>query len=220
MLKLIVFDLDGTLADTGADLADSVNELRRKLGFRKLARVRVGSHVGQGVMHLLRHTVPAIPDALRVRHPNIYREFQVIYDRRCALRTKLYPGTRDVLRRMPRGARLAVATNKPGRMSRKILRRLGVLGQFKAVIGGDEMRIRKPHPAVLVDLMRRFKAKPAETVMVGDSRFDMETAKRARVRAVACTFGFGSRAELKAYRPQAMIGRMTALPRALARLSP
>jgi phosphoglycolate phosphatase len=218
-LKLIVFDLDGTLADTARDLTDSVNELRRRRGLPRLTVSQVSRHVGQGVRHLLDRTVPALAPGARKRHPDLYAEFQRIYVRRCTHHTRLFPGARAVLRRLGRDAILAVATNKPGGLSRRILRRLGVLGKFSTVVGGDEMRARKPHPAVLLDLMRRFKAGPAETVFVGDSRFDMETARRARVRAVACTFGFGSRAELLRWRPAATISRLAALPAALARLS-
>lgn len=217
-LTLLVFDLDGTLADTEADLADAVNELRTRLGFGRLSRPRIAAGVGQGVGHLLKMTVPAVPDALRVKHPDVYREFQKIYLRRCTRKTRLYPGIREALRALPRGLILAVATNKPGGMSRKILRKLGVLHRFRAVVGGDEMRIRKPHPAVMIDLMKRFRATPSTTVLVGDSRFDMETAKRARVRSVACGWGFGSRAELARYRPTASVGRSQNLRSALETL--
>lgn len=224
-LKLIVFDLDGTLADTGRDLADSVNELRRSLGLARLADARVGAHVGRGVGHLLRMTVPGImrgftvDGRLRRRYPELYAEFQRIYTRRCVHRTKLYAGIRGALARLPRGAVLAVATNKPGRISRRILRRLGVAGRFRAIVGGDEMRVRKPHPAVLLDLMRRYRAAPRTTVMVGDSRFDLITARRARVRSLGCTWGFGTRTEVRRERPTLLVTRPSAIPAALAKLS-
>ena len=220
--KLIVFDLDGTLADTGQDLADCVNTLRRRLGFKRLADRAIAAHVGQGVAHLLRHTIPAgvgaamAVDALYRNHPDHYRLFHAIYVRGCTRKTRLYPGFKAVLQGLRRGVILAVATNKPGGLSRKILRKLGVLGRFRAVIGGDEMRIRKPHPAVLLDLMKKFRVKRSETIMVGDSRFDLETAHRARVRAVACTWGFGSRTELRRWRPAFTIPRPRSLSRILA----
>jgi len=217
-LKLIVFDLDGTLADTEADLADAVNELRTRVGFKAIPRRQVRSGVGRGVKFLLKRKIPPIPAAARAAHPDLYREFQTIYARRCANKTALFPGTRNMLGRLPRRAVLAVATNKLGYLSRKILRRLGVVGRFKAVVGGDEMRRHKPHPAVLLDLMKRFRAKPAETVLIGDSRFDMECGARARVQLIGCLWGFGTRRELTPWKPAALAARPSALPALLARL--
>ncbi len=219
-LGLIVFDLDGTLADTAKDLADSVNELRRVLGLPRVTISKVSLHVGQGVKHLLRRMVPALPAAVRLRHPDLYGEFTRTYIRRCTHRTKLYPGTRAVLRAIPRDIVLAVATNKLGRLSRTILRRLGVADRFKKIIGGDDMRVRKPHPAVLLDLMRRYRARPEETLMVGDSRFDMECGRRAGVRLCACTWGFGSRAELQRWKPDFTIRSISGLTAVIRGLTP
>ncbi|MEK7766002.1 MAG: HAD-IIIA family hydrolase [bacterium] len=216
-IKLVVFDLDGTLADTARDLADSVNELRHRFGLTKLSDSAVARHVGQGVGHLLSHT---LPPAARAVHPDYPAAFSAIYRRRCVHRTRLFPGAAAALRRLKaEGYRLAVATNKPGGLSRRILRRLGVLRLFGAVLGGDDVVRKKPHPEVMRTLMRRFHAKPSETVLVGDSRFDMDTGRRARCRLVAVTWGFGSRRELLPWRPAAVISRCSALGPAIARLA-
>jgi phosphoglycolate phosphatase len=223
-IKLIVFDLDGTLVDSNGDLADSVNELRRKLRLRRLPETTVGGHVGQGVGHLLKMTVPevsrgfTVSGTLRARHPDLYEEFRKIYFRRCLNRTRLYAGVRRALEDLG-ASRLAVATNKPVRVSNKILRGLGVKKRFAAIMGGDSVKHRKPHPEVLHTLMRRFRARPSETVMVGDSRFDMETGRRARVRLVGCLWGFGTRAELRPWKPDVTIKAARDLPKAIAALN-
>ncbi|MEK7475672.1 MAG: HAD-IA family hydrolase [Candidatus Coatesbacteria bacterium] len=216
-LKLVVFDLDGTLASTGADLADAVNELRAGLGLRRKPPAAIAACVGQGARHLLRHTLPEVLGPDPAGMPALYRRFLRLYGRRCLRRTRLYPGVRRALAAL-RGPTLVVLTNKPGRLSRRILKGLGVAGRFRAVVGGDEMRKRKPHPAAILDLMRRFRARPSETVVVGDSRFDMEAGRRAHALLCGVTWGFGRRRELARWRPDAMVTRAANLPAALRRL--
>ncbi len=213
-IKLIVFDLDGTLINSQGDLTDSVNELRRRFGLKNISGKRVGAHVGQGVEHLLHNT---IPERARLQDPNFYSEFSRIYQRRCTNRTRLFPGTLATLKRLS-GIRLVVASNKPGRLSRQILRGLKVHREFSTILGADDIRRRKPHPEVILKLMRRFKAKPKETLMVGDSRFDMEAGKRARCWLCACTFGFSSRSELTRWRPDYTISRFSQLLKVVQQL--
>jgi phosphoglycolate phosphatase len=216
-LKLVVFDLDGTLASTAADLADAVNELRARLGLRRKPRAAIAANVGQGARHLLRHTLPDLPGGPAARMPELYRGFLRLYGRRCLRRTRLYPGVRHALASLP-GPALVVLTNKPGALSRRIVRGLGIARRFRAVVGGDEMRKRKPHPAAILDLMRRFHARPSETVVVGDSRFDMEAGRRAHALLCAVTWGFGRRRELARWKPDAVVARAADLPAALRRL--
>ncbi len=224
-LKLVIYDLDGTLADTAADLADSVNELRRSEGLPTKPAGRITMHVGQGVGHLLAKTVPEVlrgparTGDFKDTHPALYARFMRIYGRRCVRKTRLYPGALAVLKelkadRIPQ----AVATNKPGKLSRKILAALKTRGIIAKVIGGDEMKRRKPHPEVLIKLMKTFKAKPRQTLMVGDSAFDMECAKRANVWTCAVTWGFGTEKELKRWKPEFLIRSFDRLPGVVAML--
>jgi len=214
VVKLIILDLDGTLADSRADLTDSVNIVRARYGLGKMSPRRVASAVGQGVTHLLMHTIPA---ACRRAHPEFMKEFRSTYWKRCTMKTRLYPGVVSALRKM-RGTRMTVVSNKPRRPTERILVKYGVRRLFRVVWGGDDLKRKKPDPWAIRVLMRRFRAKPCETVVVGDSRFDMEAAKRAGVRAVGVTYGFGTRGELKRWKPDFIIDRFSALPAVIALL--
>ena len=219
-VKLVIFDLDGTLTDTGRDIADSVNELRRRRGLKLLPDHAVVAMVGQGVRNLLVH---ALPPAARRDLDTVIGEFRATYHRKCLDRTRLYPGVRKTLETIvamrPR-IRMAVVSNKPRLMSEKILRGLGVRRLMSAVLGGDDTPQRKPHPRPLLMLMRKLGALGGETLMVGDSRFDMEAGRRAGCRLCAATYGYGTRRETLRWRPDFVIAsfsRLTAVVRGMIR---
>lgn len=187
--RLAVFDLDGTLVDSVADLHASVNHAMAAVGLppRSLAEVR--SFVGEGARVLLAKAVAPreelLEPALAAWRPH--------YAAHCLDRTAPYPGIGPLL--AGAGRPLAVLTNKPGEMSRKILDGLGLLQRFVVVVGGDEAP-RKPDPSGLLEIMARTGVTPGDTVFIGDSRHDVETARRAGVPVVAVTWGLGTREEL------------------------
>jgi phosphoglycolate phosphatase len=187
--RLAVLDLDGTLVDSVDDLHASVNHALAAVGLPLRTRDEVRSFVGEGARVLLARSVAPRGELLE---PALaaWREH---YAAHCLDRTRAYPGMEEVLA----GARrtLAVHTNKPGAMARKILAGLGLLDRFVAVVGGDEAP-RKPDPAGLLRIMAAAGATASETVFVGDSRHDLETARAAGVTLVAVTWGLSSRAEL------------------------
>lgn len=191
MPRLAIFDLDGTLVDSVDDLHASVDHALRSLGLPPRTRDEVRGFVGEGARVLLERAVAPhaglVDAALEAWRPH--------YEAHCLDRTRPYPGVPELLAGATRV--LAVQTNKPGGMARKILDGLGLLPRFAAVIGGDEAP-RKPDPAGALALMARLGATPAETVFVGDSLVDVATARAAGVRLVAVTWGFASRADLAA----------------------
>ncbi|HEX9050831.1 MAG TPA: HAD-IA family hydrolase [Anaeromyxobacter sp.] len=191
MSRLAVLDLDGTLVDSLDDLHASVNHALRAVGLPPRTRDEVHGYVGEGARVLLARAVEPqahlVEPALAAWRPH--------YEAHCLDRTRAYPGIPALL--AGSGRSLAVCTNKPGVLARKILDGLGLLPHLTAVLGGDEAP-RKPDPTGVRELMARAGAAPGETVFVGDSRVDLRTARAAGVAFVGVTWGFGTRAELAA----------------------
>jgi phosphoglycolate phosphatase len=187
---LIAFDLDGTLIESRRDLADSANELIAERGGAPLSVAQVAAMVGEGARVLVSRALAA---AGLEQAPDALPRFLEIYDTRLLNHTRLYDGLTDVLRAARTQTRLAVLTNKPIAPSEKILAGLGARDLFDEVVGGDGPHPRKPDPASLLDLMARAGTTPATTLMVGDTRIDLETAQRASVRCCIVTYGFGFR---------------------------
>ncbi len=209
MARLAILDLDGTLVDSLDDLHASVNHALAAVGLPPRSREEVHGYVGEGARVLLARAVEPqehlLEPALAAWWPH--------YEAHCLDRTRPYPGVPALL--AGAGRVLAVHTNKPGRLARKILDGLGLLGRLSAVIGGDEAP-RKPDPTGLRELMVRAGATPQETVFVGDSRVDLRTARAAGVAFVGVTWGFGSRAELGAEGATVLVDRVEDLAAFLA----
>lgn len=187
--RLAIFDLDGTLVDSLDDLHASVTHALRTVGLPPRPREEVLGFVGEGARVLLERAVAPhghlVEPALAAWRPH--------YEAHCLDHTRAYPGIEALL--AGAGRVLAVHTNKPGAMARKILAGLGLLPRFAAVIGGDEAP-RKPDPTGVREIMARVGASPQDTLFVGDSRVDAATAKAAGIALVAVTWGLTSRAEL------------------------
>ncbi len=188
MRRLIAFDLDGTLADSRRDLADSANCLITELGGSPLPEETIGRMVGDGAAVLVDRALRAAGVENRAE---ALPRFLTLYDERLLNHTRAYDGIAEALVGAARDARLAVLTNQPSHATERLLAGLGLRRFFADVIGGDTDFPRKPDPASLQDLIRRAGAEPATTLLVGDSAVDHETARRAGTRCCLATYGFG-----------------------------
>lgn len=181
--SLAVFDLDGTLVDSREDLFHAVAHALASLGLPPRTLEEVTGFVGEGARQLLARSIAPSDHLLE---PAL-AAWRVHYGAHLLDHTRLYPGIAAAL--ASARCSLAVHTNKPGDMARRILEGLGVLSRFAAVVGGDEAP-RKPDPTGTLEIMARLGAAPAETVFIGDSRIDCENASAAGIRFVAVTWGF------------------------------
>jgi phosphoglycolate phosphatase len=185
---LVVFDLDGTLIDSSADLAGAVNATLARIapGTPPLPLDRVRSLVGHGAGLLVAR---ALKEAGLPRRPeDVLPVFLEVYRGRMLEETSLYPGVAEGLGAL-RGYTLAVLTNKPGDMSRAILEGLGVAGRFARICGPEDVPGKKPDPAGLRWLMADAGTGPGDTAMVGDSAVDVRTGRAAGVLTVGVPYG-------------------------------
>jgi len=185
------FDIDGTLFDTRADLAATVNHTRRDLGLAELPQEEVISHVGQGARYLLEH---AIPEA-KVPYEELWTIFSGRYAEHCCETVVPYPDVRRTLDELKaRGWLLGVNTNKPRFAVNAILEKFGFARYFGSAIvaGGDGIPL-KPDPQSLRECASRLAGHrlSSRDWMVGDSWTDMQAASSAGIKGAFCTYGFG-----------------------------
>ncbi|MGO9317444.1 MAG: HAD-IA family hydrolase [Terracidiphilus sp.] len=198
-LKLLVFDLDGTLIDSAQDLCNSVNATLRRFGREQLADETIAGFIGNGAMVLVRRSFAAAGGAVADEELltqayayflDYYREHKLDY-------TYAYDGVLEALAALkqlhdlPDGQTraMAVLTNKPVRPAREICAALGLAPYFLNICGGNSFATKKPDPEGLRALMNEAGAEPDETVVIGDSQVDVETARNAGAWCIGCTFG-------------------------------
>jgi phosphoglycolate phosphatase len=198
-IKLLVFDLDGTLIDSAQDLCNSVNATLSHYGRDPLADTAIAGFIGDGALMLLRRGFaeanggPVDEDFLAKAFDfflDYYRVHKLDF-------TYAYAGVLEALAALhklhePLAGRariMAVLTNKPVRPARDICEALGLAPYFMRIYGGNSFDTKKPDPAGLIALMAEAEARPDQTVMIGDSQVDVLTARNAGVWSLGCTFG-------------------------------
>lgn len=192
LLECVIFDLDGTLVDSRADLADAVDAALALHELPTLGAARVSGMVGDGARVLVARALAASGGGEHLLD-RVLEAFLAEYRRTHLGRTALYPGALEALAALSaRGVRCAVVSNKPYEFTASLLEHLGVASFFEAVLGGDSLAERKPHPAPLLEALRRCAATPALAAIVGDGEPDMRAGVAAGVARLGCTFGFRS----------------------------
>lgn len=199
--RLVIFDLDGTLLDTIADLACAANHSLTALGLAKRTEGECQTFVGNGVGKLLERALPEgykTPEYVEKIRP----AFLAYYDGHLMDRTRPYPGMVKLLEELQaRGVKLAVASNKYQRATQRLVKHFFPGIFFSAVLGQRDGVPVKPDPSVVNEILVLANAAKEHTLYVGDSDVDMKTARNAGVRVCGVTWGFRPREVLAEYKP-------------------
>lgn len=213
MKKLIIFDLDGTLLNTIADLANSTNHALKTLGYPTHEADAYNFMVGNGINKLFERALPegekSEENVLRVRN-----EFLPHYDLHNADESRPYPGIPELLKALQADGKLiAVASNKYQAATRKLIERYFPDIHFTAVFGQREGVNVKPDPTIVNDILAIAGISKEETLYVGDSGVDMQTAINSGVTSCGVTWGFRPRTELESFHPNYIVDKAEEIAR-------
>ena len=220
MIKLLIFDLDGTLADTSKDITDAVNYAVEPYGVKPLSISEIKAMVGSGITKLIESLIPTenlIPTFLNPPIPPLakggegglsegerdfsakeeaVKRFLEYYSMHLLDYTNTYPQVKETLSKIE-AYKKAVISNKREVLSKKVLEGLGLLKFFDVVLGSDSVSERKPSPLPIFELLKRFGVSKEEAVIIGDSNYDIEAGKAAGIKTIAVTYGYRGREVLK-----------------------
>ena len=207
MKKLVIFDLDGTLLDTIADLAESANYALKQLGYPTHDVETIRTFVGNGINKLLERALPSHEQT----EENVIRmrsHFVPYYDVHNADLSNPYPGIVSLLEDLQaKGIQIAVASNKYQEATVKLVKQYFPNIDFIEILGQREGINVKPDPTIVFDIQQKADVSKEDILYVGDSGVDMQTAINAGVDAVGVTWGFRPRAELESFQPMGLIDK-------------
>jgi len=184
-IDTFLFDLDGTLLDSLADIATGVNLVRAELDLPPLSPSTIRDFVGDGSVLLMRRSLPE-----GLYNEERLQRFLTLYGEHMLEQSRVYPGVREFLE-LHRGERMAVVTNKHHALTVRLLEELGIACFFRAVIGGDSAPEKKPHPGPVLAALADLEAEPASAVLIGDHHTDLRAGRAAGVRTCFCAWGIG-----------------------------
>ncbi len=203
-IKLLVWDMDGTLVDSALDLALAINAMLTHLKLPELPVKLIASYIGNGITDLVRRSLGDTKDDVLLQNGLAY--FVQYYDEHKLDHTHPYAGVMEMLQAIQERSNLhmAILTNKSAGLSRGVCDGLGLTRFMSEICGGDSFATRKPDPLGARTLMQEHGALPTEAVMIGDSLNDILTANNAAMFSVGVTYGLGPEA-LKIHPPDVMI---------------
>jgi phosphoglycolate phosphatase len=204
--KPILFDLDGTLVDSGKDIAEAANRTLLRLGLEALPEEEIVSFVGDGIRRFMER---ALGPHAGLDVDAAIRDFRADYRENCLVHTLLYPGIIDLLRELE-GHPVGVVTNKPAGFSRAILDGLGVSAYVGALVGGDETEL-KPEPAPLLLACERLGVQPGPGLMVGDFENDIQAGRAAGMRTCGVLWGLDRGAAVRRTGADFVCGKVSEL---------
>lgn len=215
---LIMFDLDGTLIETAAEICDAVNDTLKHFGLCEVEQDSVNRWIGLGTRELLIQALAFVQqmtvEAVRASDtlPPVMAEFAVHYERRCGTRSQLYPQVREALQRLrQQGVRLAVVTNKEARYTQRVLAAHALQPLFDQVVSGDSLPTKKPDPAGILSCLAQFQVAAERALFVGDSSIDVAAARNAGVPVWVLPYGYNMGQPIEACGPDRVIADFSLL---------
>ena len=209
--ELILFDLDGTLIDSAPDLARSVNYMLRSINHNEFSEEVIDSWVGNGAQTLVKRALSGsktidenIDNNLFDKSLSVFLEY---YKNNLCVKTTPYPNVKTTLETLKNnGYKLAIITNKPFDFIEPILKQLELDSFFELSIGGDSLPEKKPSSLPLQYMCEKFKIKPRNTLMIGDSKNDILAAKAANIQSIAVSYGYNYGEDIRVYEPDLTVG--------------
>jgi len=187
-MSAVLFDLDGTLLDTAPDMVGSLDHLCREQGRAPLPYDLARAHVSNGSAGLLK---VAFGESWQDQFPDLRQRFLQIYEARLDRATRLFPGIRTLIDTLDdTGVRWGVVTNKPGYLTEPLLEAMQLLQRCAAVVSGDTIPQRKPHPRPVLYALEKIGAAAHRSVYVGDAARDIQAGTAAGVATVAALYGY------------------------------
>lgn len=207
-IETVLFDLDGTLIDSRRDLSNAVNHALEAVGQPRQSEDEIVPHVGNGLRVLLSEVMgPVSDDTLEAA----IRAFSKFYEGHCVEHTVLYDGVGPVIRELSARRRIGIVTNKPEHFARKIVMELGIGELIGAVVGGDSIAERKPHPAPVLKAMRDLGGVCESALIVGDGAQDIQAGQAAGTLTCVARYGYGFRSDSLELKPNFQINRFIEL---------
>ena len=217
-MRSVMFDLDGTLADTSGDLLAAANVCFRELGLGDLLDANDSGTALKGGRAMLRLGFSRVDG---FGEDEVDRQYDVLLEAYGAAldhHTVLYPGAMTAVRQLKDdGYAVGICTNKPEGLAEKLMTSLGVRHEFAALLGADSLPVRKPDPEHLRETVRRSGGHPDKTVLIGDTKTDRDTSRNAGVPSILVTFGPGDD-DIHALEPEGTIGHFDELHAEVRRL--
>ncbi len=217
-MTAVIFDLDGTLADTSGDLLAAANFCFRDLGLGDVLGAGDAGVALRGGRAMLRAGLARAGQSNEATVDRYYPVLLEAYSAAISVHTRLYPGAMEAIAVLKsHGHAVGICTNKPEGLAEQLMADLGVRDQFGSLVGADTLKVRKPDPEPLFEATRRLGVDPHACLLVGDSDTDRNTARAAGVPSVLVTFG-PSGEDMAALDPEALLDDYAALPAVVATL--
>jgi phosphoglycolate phosphatase len=209
--KLIIFDFDGTLIDSGPDLADALNYMLQKTGNKTYTEDTIHSWVGNGAKTLVKRGLLGKTDVDdqeidKKEFENSLEVFLTYYSENICVKTTTYPNVSNTLKALSNnGYKMAIVTNKPYAFVKPILETLELLDLFQYYIGGDSLKLKKPSAEPLIHVCNTLNVDIKNSVMVGDSKNDILAANACGMDSIGVSYGYNYGEDISTYNPNIVI---------------